>query len=141
MRRSLFPAIVCTLTLAVAACGGDSSASTTAASTAPTAGTETFLGTMAPGGTVFRFFIASATGTVSITLAQTDPALTLLGLGIGVPGTNTGSCNLTKTLQARPGSTAQITAQVDAGVYCAGAFDVGTVGLSGVVVTMTVAHP
>jgi hypothetical protein len=35
----------------------------------------------------------------------------------------------------------QLTANVEAGDYCAGAFDVGTVGRNGVLVTITVAHP
>ena len=141
MKRSFYLAIVCAVALAAAACGGDSA--TTAPSTTPvaTAGTESFLGTMAKGGTVYRFFTASAAGTVSVTLVGTDPASMLLGLGIGIPGTSTGSCDLTKSLQTRPGSTPQLTATVDAGFYCTGVFDVGAVGATGVVITMTVAHP
>jgi hypothetical protein len=48
---------------------------------------------------------------------------------------------LTKTVQAVPGSTPQLTVTVEAGDYCAGAFDVGTVGRNGVLVTISVAHP
>ena len=141
MKRSFYLAIVCALALAAAACGGNSA--TTAPSTTPvaTAGTETFTGTMAQGGTAYRFFTASASGTVNVTLVTTGPASTLLGMGIGIPGTNPGSCDLTKTVQARAGTTPQLTATVDAGFYCAGVFDVGTVGSTGVIVTMTVAHP
>jgi hypothetical protein len=142
MRRSFGLALVFALALAGVACGGSSSASTTAPTAAvPTAGTETFVGQMAPGGAAIRTFIASATGTVSITLSTTDPGGILLGLGIGIPGTNIGSCDMTKTLQTRAGATAQITASVEAGYYCAGAFDIGTVGKAGVVVGLTVAHP
>jgi hypothetical protein len=96
---------------------------------------------MAPGGSAFRIFTASATGTVNITLTTTDPPSTLVGLGIGIPGTNTGRCDLLKTVQTRSGATAQVTATVEAGSYCAGTFDVGAVGSQGVLVTMTVAHP
>ena len=79
--------------------------------------------------------------TVSVTLTTTNPGSTLLGLGIGIPGANIGGCDLTKTVQALPGSAAQLTASVEAGTYCAGAFDVGGVGRNGVLVTVSVAHP
>ena len=141
MKRSFYLAIVCALALVAAACGSDSA--TTAPSTTPvaTAGTETFTGTMAKGGTAYRFFTASAAGTVNVTLVTTGPSATLLGMGIGIPGTNPGSCDLTKTVQAREGSTPQLSATVDPGFYCAGVFDVGAVASTGVIVTMTVAHP
>ena len=105
------------------------------------AGTETFTGQMAPGGTAVHSFTASATGTVSVTLTATDPPSTLVGLGIGIPGSNIGGCDMTKSIQARPGTTAQLTAGVEAGAYCAGAFDVGGLGAGGVLVTFSVAHP
>jgi len=44
-------------------------------------------------------------------------------------------------VQALPGGAAQLTASVEAGTYCAGAFDVGGVGRNGVLVTLSVAHP
>jgi hypothetical protein len=96
---------------------------------------------MAPGGVVFHQFTASANGTVNVTLTSTDPAATLVGVGIGIPGSNIGSCDLTKTVQARPGSTAQLSASVEAGTFCAGTFDVGGLPTRGVLVTFTVAHP
>ena len=96
---------------------------------------------MAPGGAAMHLFQASATGTVNVTLTVTDPPSTLVGLGIGIPGTHTGQCDLTKTVQTRPGATAQLSAGVEAGIYCAGAFDVGGLGTRGVLVTYTVAHP
>jgi hypothetical protein len=141
MNRSLCPAIVCALALAGAACGSSNSSTAATAPSAPAAGTQTFTGTMAPRGTAIRTFTASATGTVSVTLSTTDPASTLVGLGIGIPGTSAGACDMTKTIQTRAGSTAQLTASVEAGSYCAGAFDIGTVGSSGVVLTFTVAYP
>ena len=124
----------------MAACGDDSS--TTAPSTpAATAGTDSITGTMAPGGVLFHNFTASAAGTVNITLTTTDPASTLVGLGLGIPGTNTGSCDLTKTVQTRSGAAAQLSASVEAGDYCAGTFDVGGLPKAGVLVIYTVAHP
>ena len=96
---------------------------------------------MAPGGVVFHQFDASASGAVVITLTATDPPSTLVGLGIGIPGNNVGSCDLTKTVQTRPGSAAQLSASVETGTYCAGAYDIGGLPASGVLVTYTVAHP
>ena len=126
--------------LAASACGSDDS--TTAPSTpAPTAGTDTFTGQMAPGGTAMHQFTASANGTVNVTLTTTDPPGTLVGLGIGIPGNNLGTCDLTKTVQARPGTTAQLSAVVELGQFCAGTFDVGGLTTRGVLVTYTVAHP
>jgi hypothetical protein len=132
--------LVFALALAAGACGGDDAA-TAPSAPAPAAGTDTFTGQMAPGGTAMHQFIASAGGTVNVTLTTTDPAGTLVGLGIGIPGNNVGACDLTKTVQARPGTAAQLSATVDAGDFCAGAFDVGGLSTRGVLVTYTVAHP
>jgi hypothetical protein len=140
MRRSLGLAIVGVLALTAAGCGSSNNAPTSPSST-PTAGTDTFTATLAPGGTAIHKFTASAVGAVNVTLTTTDPAATLLGLGIGIPGANIGGCDLTKTVHAVPGSTPQLTATVEAGDYCAGAFDIGTVGRNGVLVTISVAHP
>lgn len=96
---------------------------------------------MAPGGTAVHQFTASAAGTVSVTLTATDPPSTLVGLGIGIPGSNVGTCDMTKTIQTRPGGTAQLTAPVEAGTFCAGTFDVGGLSSRGVLVTYSVAHP
>jgi len=133
-------ALVCALALAAAACGGDNSSTTPSTPTA-TAGTDSVTGQMAPGGLLFHQFEASANGTVNITLTATDPPSMLVGLGIGIPGANTGSCDLTKTVQTRSGTAAQITAAVEAGTYCAGTYDVGGLPTRGVLVTYTVAHP
>jgi hypothetical protein len=129
------------LALVAASCGGNDAAATTPTAPVPAAGTDSVTGQMAPGGLVIHQFDASATGTVSVTLTATDPPAMLVGLGIGIPGANAGSCDMTKTVQARPGTTAQLTATVETGTYCAGTFDVGGLGTRGVLVTYSVAHP
>ena len=143
LHRNLRLAFVGAVVIAAAACSGDDSSATapSAPSPAPAAGTVTFTGQMAPGGTAIRQFTASAVGAVNVTLTATDPAGTLVGLGIGIPGTNLGTCDMTKSVQARPGTAAQLTATVEAGDYCAGAFDVGGLSSRGVLVTYSVAHP
>ncbi len=140
MRRSLGLAIVAALVLAAASCG-NSNSTTTPTTPAPAPGTDTFTATLAPRGTAIHSFTASALGPVNVTLTSTQPPGMLVGLGIGIPGANIGGCDLTKTVQAIPGATAQLTATVEAGDYCAGAFDVGTVGPNGVLITVSVAHP
>jgi hypothetical protein len=129
------------LTLLCAACGGSNSTTATAP-TAPVAGpgTQTLNAIMAPGGVALRTFDASASGTVTVTLTSTSPPSMLLGLGIGIPAT-TGLCNMTTSVNTRAGTTPQITAAVDAGTFCAGAFDPGTVPSGGVLVSITVVHP
>src|SRR5215831_2127587 len=141
MRRSLGLAAVVMSTIAAASCGNDNTTATTPSTPTPTAGTSTFTATLAPGGTAMQQFTASTTGTVSVTLSTTDPPATPLGLGVGIPGAALGGCDLTKTVQAVPGGTAQLTTTVEGGSYCAGAFDIGTVGRNGVLVTVSVAHP
>jgi hypothetical protein len=140
MRRSLGLAIVGVLALTAAACGSDNTP-TTPTTPAPAPGTDTFTGTLAPGGTVMHSFTASAAGPVVVTLTGAGPGSPLVGLGIGVPGANIGGCDLTKTVQTVAGPIGQLTASVEAGDYCAGAFDVGTAPSTGVLVTMSVSHP
>jgi len=127
--------------LLCAACSSDNSATATAPTTpAPGPGTQTLTAVMAPRGAAVRTFTASATGTVTVTLTSTAPA-TLVGLGIGIPGTATGGCDMTTTVNTSGGSTPQISASVDAGTFCAGAFDRGAVGSGGVLVSITIVHP
>ena len=129
------------LSLFAASCGSSNSAATTPSAPVAAAGTDPVTGQMAPGGLLIHQFYASATGTVSVTLTATDPPATLVGLGIGIPGANAGTCDMTKTLQARPGAAPQLTATVETGPYCAGTFDVGGLSTRGVLVTYSVAHP
>lgn len=135
--KSCLPAIV----LLCAACGGNNTPSSTTAPT-PTAGpgTQTLSAVMAPKGSLVRSFTASAAGTVTVTLTSTMPA-TIVGLGIGIPGGASGGCDMTSTVNTAGGSAPQISASVDAGEFCAGAFDRGTVGSGGVVVSITIVHP
>ncbi len=123
------------------ACGGDSSTTRHGAAT-PVAGpgTAALNAIVAPQGSAVRTYTASAAGTVTVTLNSTSPA-TLVGLGIGIPGNSAGGCDMTSTVNASGGSAPQISASVDAGTFCAGAFNRGTVGSGGVLVSITIVHP
>jgi hypothetical protein len=125
-----------------AACGNNDT-TTPATPTAPTSPvTETLNGSMAQNGTAVRTFTATQSGTVSVTLTSVVPTSSIvLGLGIGLPVASGADCRFSKTVNTPAGAAAQLTAAVDAGTYCAGAYDIGNVGSDGVTVTVTVTHP
>jgi hypothetical protein len=131
------------IVLLCAGCSNDTSTTPTTTTPPPAGpGTETMNATMAPGGTAVRTFTASAAGTVTITLNGTNPT-TVVGLGIGIPGTATGGCDMTSTVNTPGGTAPQISASVGAGDFCAGTFALGTstIGTGGVIVSVTVVHP
>jgi hypothetical protein len=135
------PLLALGIVLLCAACSSNDSTTPTAPTTpAPGPGTQALNAIMAPQGSAIRTFTASAAGTVTVTLNSTSPA-TLVGLGIGIPGTATGGCDMTATVNTSGGSAPQISASVDAGTFCAGAFDRGAVGSGGVLVSITIVHP
>ena len=134
------------LALVVCACGNSttapsSSSTTTTTSTTP-AVTESWTGTVPVGGAAFYSFSISQSGTVQLTLqsvsGQDVPPTVTLGLGIGTPdGT---SCVTTGTTNAQAGSTPQVTATDDPGLYCARVSDVGNLSAPATV-TVVVGHP
>ena len=124
-----------------AGCTNNTTAPTTTTTTMPAGpGSETLDGLMAPGGAAIRTFTATAAGTVSVLLAKVDPPLTL-GLGVGIRGATGADCNYSQTVNTTAGATPQLSVAVDPGTYCAGAYDLGTVGPRGAIVTITVTHP
>jgi hypothetical protein len=124
-----------------AACGNNNTTPTTP--TAPTSPvTEALTGSMAPNGTAIRTFTATQSGTVSVTLTSASPPSNIvLGLGLGIRAATGADCRFSQTVNTPAGSAAQLTAAVDAGTYCAGAYDIGNVGPNGITVTVTVTHP
>ena len=123
-----------------AACSNDNTTTATTPSTPAGTVTETLNGTMAPKGTAIRTFVARQAGTVTVLLSKTDPSMTL-GLGVGIPAATGSDCKFSQTVNTQAGTAAQLSVGVDPGTYCAGAYDLGNVGSSGVVVTVTVTHP
>jgi hypothetical protein len=141
--RMTHPGLLIAIVLFCAACSNNTT-TPPATTTPPPAGpgTETLNAIMAPGGTAVRTFTASAAGTVTVTLNVTNPT-TVVGLGIGVPGTAAGGCDMTSTVNTSGGAAPQITASVGAGDFCAGTFALGTstIGPTGVIVLVTIVHP
>jgi hypothetical protein len=118
------------------------SSSSSASSTSPssTAITNTFSGTLSAQGAPFFTFAVTTAGTVTVNLTSLSPSPAAgVGLGIGVPNGTT-SCTLSaSTNTAVASSTAQLTATLAAGNYCAEVYDPG--GLSTTTnFTITVTH-
>jgi hypothetical protein len=137
--RPTWPAVALLAFAALSiACSNDNNPSTPTTPNAPN--TETLNGVMAPKGTATRTFRALQSGTVTVQLARADPPLTL-GLGVGIRAATGADCLFSQTVNTAAAATAQLSVAVDAGTYCAGTYDLGTVGADGVVVTITVTHP
>jgi hypothetical protein len=125
-----------------AACGNNDTTTPTTPTTPTGPVTETLNGSMAKNGTAVRAFKATQSGTVSVTLASVVPSSSIvLGLGLGIPVANGADCRFSQTVNTAAGAAAQLTAAVDAGTYCAGAYDIGNVGINGVTLTVTILHP
>jgi hypothetical protein len=138
--RLTWPALALLAFAALSAACGSNNTTTTAPSTPTGTVTETLNGIMAPNGTAARTFPARQGGTVTVLLSSAQPSVTL-GLGVGIPGSTGVECRFTQTVNTPAGTTPQLSVSVDAGTYCAGAYDIGTVGQAGVTVTITVTHP
>jgi hypothetical protein len=130
MRYAFLRPIVLALALAMAACGGDNSSTTSPTATGPSS--QLFEGQLQSRGD-FQFFsfTVTAAGNVNVTLASvtttTSPGTSLnlaLGVGLGTPlGTD---CNLTQQTTTGPGLTPQLTgSNFSPAIYCVKVFDVG----------------
>jgi hypothetical protein len=123
-----------------AACGSNGSTASPAAPTTTAPTTETFASVLTAKGAAFRTFTVSQAGTVSITLVSDGPPTIPFGLGLGIRIGATG-CNLAAAVNTMPGDTAQITAPVDPGSYCAGIYDIGNIGSGEVNFSVRIVHP
>ena len=133
------------LAVALTACtvgGGGGSSTAPSAPIAPTitATTETFSGSIDPGGNdVHNFTVAQSGGAVNVTLTAAGPPSTIfMGVGVGTPSGTT--CSL--IAQAPPsqaGSAPQLSGTANAGTYCVVVFDIGN-QTAAVTYTVTVSH-
>jgi hypothetical protein len=88
------------------------------------AGTDTFSTNLYPGGKVNRSFGATAGGEVKVEITGVTPQASI-AFGIGVTQDEFDDCYLNKLAVTTPGSSAQLTANVEPGVYCVKVFDPG----------------
>jgi len=125
------------LAAGLVSCGGDTATSSTVATAL---NTETFNGTLVPGGSVIFPFTATATGAVSATLTTMSPQTTItVGFGIGQP--SSGACLLlTGAYSETEKVGVSITDTIASGSYCVEVYDIGNVSASNAF-TITVTHP
>jgi hypothetical protein len=139
------PVLVCTGMLSLAACGKDSSTSSTTSPTpvaAEATVTENFDASVTVGGGVFYSFNIASYGNVAVTLKSVTgpnlPEAVLVSVGVGRPS-GTG-CTTTTAVSVGPGDSPQLTGVWGPGIYCVRIYDGGA--LTGTVrVSASVAHP
>ena len=114
-------------------------ASAPSANTPNAPGSDSFSGSLAPGGAVVFTFSVTAAGSVGVTLTSVSPSTgSALGLGVG-PSSN-GTCSVTNsTSSAIAGSAAQLTASANPGTYCVRVSDAGSLTATSTV-TVIVTH-
>ena len=128
------------LAVAAAACGGSTFAPSTVGANA-TVVTETFTGSVDPGGQKVHTFTVTTPGLVSVTMTQAGPPPTItMGLGIGNPDT-AGNCTfITTTNQAVASTTPQLQGTLtSSGAYCVAIGDVGNAA-GPITYSLTVSH-
>jgi hypothetical protein len=127
-----------------AGCGGNSTTPTTTTTTVPATPTttETFTGTLSVGGSVAYPFTVSQAGTVNATLVSIGgagvPSTVMVRMAVGTPG-DTG-CSVTTSSVIMAGTTAQVTATEQPGMFCASLTDVGNL-FAPANFTVTIDHP
>ena len=131
------------LSLWLTACGlaCENAATVTAPTSTTSPVTETFASRITIGGGASRAFSVAESGAVSVTLTDVGPPSgVVVGLGIGIPRSDSVGCNLSQAVLTAGSSDAQLTATVEAGSYCARIYDVGN--LTGEVsFSITIMHP
>ncbi len=139
MRAILFACAVASAAL-LAACRTtyfETPTSSTATTVAPDLSTLT--SRVARGGVVSRSFTMASAGTIQLTLTSADPAVPL-GVGVGIPRSDCGGCDLTRSTETMPDAQPQVALSADAGQYCVKVFDTGLV-VDAVSFSVTITHP
>ena len=140
-------AVVALLSLVAAGCtvgggggGGGSTSTTTPSAPTATATTETFSGTVNPGGNdAHNFTVALSGQTVSVTLTAAGPPPTIfMGVGVGTPSGTT--CALiAQSPPSQAGTAAVLSGTAQAGTYCVVVYDIGN-QTAPITYTVTVSH-
>lgn len=137
MRRCRY-GLVGLLLLIATACSDSTTTGPTGQVTPPTV--EVFTGTLVPSGSnAHPFTVARNNGTLEVTLTRLSTDNLQVGLGVGNPSGT--SCTFLTGASLRTGasSTPQLSGTSDAGTYCVGLFDVGTL-TAAVTYSVTVSH-
>jgi hypothetical protein len=129
------------LAVAAAACGGSTTAPTTVGTNA-TVTTETFTGTVQPGGQKVHTFTVTTPGTVTVTMTQAGPPPTItMGLGLGNPDASGNCIFISGAVANQPASTTpQLQGTLtSSGAYCVAIGDVGNAA-GPITYSITVSH-
>lgn len=120
----------------LAAYGGSG---TTTPTGTPTSVTDTFSGTLAPGGSISFPFTITTSGTITATLTTLTPQTTItVGFGLGQP--SSGTCALMSGAYSETSKVGQVlSGTIGTGSYCVVIYDIGNVQGSDDFV-ITVAH-
>ncbi|MGE3273956.1 MAG: hypothetical protein AB7O67_02515 [Vicinamibacterales bacterium] len=140
--------LTCLAVAALAAgCGTDTPTSPddTTDSVADPSITETFAGTLTPGGSAFYAFTVGENGTVNVTLTSIGgtaavPSTTWVGMGLGTPSGEDCATATSINTQAGGEDVAQLTGTYAEGVYCVRVADIGNLGAAAPF-TVVIAHP
>jgi hypothetical protein len=128
MRRVAHFSLIATIGLGVN-CGTAETPTSPTTTEVVTARVVVFSGTLSVGGSRFYSFTASQAGTATLTLASlargtNGPAVpATVGLGLGIP--SGADCAMTSSVTTGAMLTAQITGDLQPGIYCARIADVG----------------
>lgn len=110
--------------------------------TAAEPGTASWSSAVTIGGRATRSMQVSSAGTVSITLNSLSVDSTAeAGIGVGLVDAATGTCQVSRTVFAKPGPTPQLVAPIGAGVFCAVVYDRGAFTVGEQQFQVTIAHP
>jgi hypothetical protein len=129
-------------------CSGDTPTSPTTTDTTTTTTiasptvTEEFIGSVPVSGSAFYSFTVTTYGTVNVTLTDVSgafvPSTVTLGIALGVPSGET--CAATSNISTAKGTSPQLSATYQPGVYCAMVSDVGNL-FAAAKFAVTIAYP
>lgn len=141
MNKRLVLAVIALL-VAAAGCNSKSSpAAATTPSTVVTRTVDTFIGTVAVGGSDVHSFAVTVTGLIDVTLtAAAPPPAIVMGVSIGTPADGTCTALAGASVHASAGASAQLSGLTSPGTLCVDVHDVGN-QTEPVSYTVTVTHP
>lgn len=130
------------LVLACAAFGGCDNTPDTPRPTPLPLLKDTFTDTLAPGGSRSHTFTIIQAGEVDVTLTAAGPPATItMGLGVGIPNTATGACDLIAgaSVNAQASTFSQLLGSASPGSLCVKIYDIGN-QTGPITYTITVEH-
>jgi hypothetical protein len=140
-RRRRFHGYLLALVAAAVTPACNKSTPTAATTPAATRTTDTFSGSVTPGGRDVHTFPVTAEGAIDVTLTSVAPAsAAVMGISLGMAGDNGCAALAGASTLTAAGTAAQLSGIVTAGTMCVDVHDPGTLTAT-VSYTVTVLHP